>query len=384
MLLKTVALAALLLLQNNKPAPGFTLKDAQGREVSLASYKGKVVLLNFWATWCVGCKQEIPWFMDFQTKYKADGLEVLGVSLDDEGWKVLKPYLAEHPMNYTVVLGNDDISALYGGIDALPATLLIDRQGNIAYSHNGVVDRTECDKELQALLAPKALPAQMAFDVASIRLAPAQPLDTRYISRNREDTRLIYNGVSVLDLIAEAYHVQHRQISGPDWLSTQIFDITATYPKDSGEKAIPEMLKTLLAQRFGVKLHEESKEMPLYAITSAKTGVKMKKAEADLGKFNVKAGKTVAHIEAANTVAQLADQLSGMLDRPVVDQSGLEGDWVIDLQWTLDSSDAPGADSVAPSIFTAMQEQLGLRLAPAKGPVRQLIVDHAEKTPTDN
>lgn len=152
MLLKTIALAALLLFQSNKPAPGFALKNAQGREVSLASYKGKVVLLNFWATWCVGCKQEIPWFMDFQTKYKADGLEVLGVSLDDEGWKVLKPYLSEHPINYTIVLGNDHIADLYGGVDALPTTLLIDRQGNIASTHTGVVDQTQVEKELRELL----------------------------------------------------------------------------------------------------------------------------------------------------------------------------------------------------------------------------------------
>src|SRR5580693_8152705 len=100
MVLKSIAIAALLLAQANKPAPDFTVKDAQGREVSLSDYKGKVVLLNFWATWCAGCKQEIPWFMDFQTKYQANGLVVLGVSLDDDGWKVLNPYLEEHPMNY--------------------------------------------------------------------------------------------------------------------------------------------------------------------------------------------------------------------------------------------------------------------------------------------
>src|SRR5271165_1797274 len=98
MLLKTIAAAVLFLAQTNKPAPGFTLQDPNGAKVSLADFKGKVVLLNFWATWCVGCKQEIPWFTDFQTKYKKDGLAVVGVSLDDEGWKVLKPYLAEHPI----------------------------------------------------------------------------------------------------------------------------------------------------------------------------------------------------------------------------------------------------------------------------------------------
>jgi cytochrome c biogenesis protein CcmG/thiol:disulfide interchange protein DsbE len=155
MLLKTLAAAVLFLAQANKPAPGFTLQDPTGAKVSLADYKGKVVLLNFWATWCVGCKQEIPWFIDFETKYKKEGLTVLGVSLDDEGWKVLKPYLAEHPMNYQVVLGNDDVATLYGGVDALPTTLLIDRDGNIASTHTGVVDRIGIEKELQLLLTAK-------------------------------------------------------------------------------------------------------------------------------------------------------------------------------------------------------------------------------------
>jgi peroxiredoxin len=155
MLLKSIAIAALLLAQGNKPAPNFTVKDGQGRDVSLSDYKGKVVLLNFWATWCTGCKQEIPWFMDFQTKYKADGLVVLGVSLDDDGWKVLKPYLEEHPMNYQVVLGNDAVANLYGGVDAMPTTLLIDRKGNIVSMHSGVVERDPFEKDLQALLNAK-------------------------------------------------------------------------------------------------------------------------------------------------------------------------------------------------------------------------------------
>ena len=234
------------------------------------------------------------------------------------------------------------------------------------------------------LLVPFALAAQPSFDVASIKLAPAHPFGSRSVSKNREETRLIYQGVSIRGLIADAYHVQQRQVSAPDWIDTQIFDITATYSKEAGEKAIPEMLKSMLAERFGLKLHEETKDMPLYSIQPAKTGVKMKKAEADLGKFNTQSGKTAAHITAAASMSSLAEQLSGMLDRPVVDQSGLEGDWVIDLQWTLDSSDAPGADSIAPSIFTAMQEQLGLRLVAGKGPVRQLVVDHVEKLPTEN
>jgi peroxiredoxin len=162
MLFRTLVTALLLLTPLNaaddlvrKAAPAFALPDAKGAQVGLADYKGKVVLLNFWATWCTGCKEEIPWFIDFQDKYRAKGLEVVGVSMDDEGWKVVNSWLAEHPLNYKILLGNDVMANLYGGVDALPMTLLIDRTGKIVSSHTGVVDRAVCEKELQVLLDEK-------------------------------------------------------------------------------------------------------------------------------------------------------------------------------------------------------------------------------------
>jgi uncharacterized protein (TIGR03435 family) len=123
--------------------------------------------------------------------------------------------------------------------------------------------------------------------------------------------------------------------------------------------------------------------MSLYAIMPAKAGPKMMPAE-KAGNFNSNTGKALAHITATATLASLADNLSGLLDRPVVDQSGLAGAWVIDLQWAPDSTDAPAGDTTAPSLFTAMQEQLGLRLVPTKGSVQILVVDHAEKVPSEN
>jgi thiol-disulfide isomerase/thioredoxin len=87
--------AALQPANERKPAPEFTLQDSSGRTVQLKDYHGKVVLLDFWATWCHGCKQEIPWFSEFEKTYGAQGLAVVGVSMDEEGWKVLKPFLAE-------------------------------------------------------------------------------------------------------------------------------------------------------------------------------------------------------------------------------------------------------------------------------------------------
>jgi cytochrome c biogenesis protein CcmG/thiol:disulfide interchange protein DsbE len=140
---------------NRKAAPPFALKDAEGKTVSLEDYKGKVVLLNFWATWCGPCKIEIPWFMDFEQKYKDRGFAVVGVSMDEEGWKVVKPYLAEEKINYRVLLGNDSVGTLYGGVDSLPTTFVIDRDGRIAATHIGLVSKSDYQDEILELLEVK-------------------------------------------------------------------------------------------------------------------------------------------------------------------------------------------------------------------------------------
>ena len=123
---------------SNKPAPEFALKDANGQTVHLSDYRGKVVLLDFWATWCGPCKVEIPWFIDFEAQFKNKGFAVVGVSMDEDGWNVIKPYVQKMNMNYRVLLGNDTVSNAYGGLDSLPTTLLIDRDGGIASVHVGV------------------------------------------------------------------------------------------------------------------------------------------------------------------------------------------------------------------------------------------------------
>ena len=139
--------------KDRKPAPAFTLKDANGQQVSLADYKGKVVLLNFWATWCGPCKIEIPWFVEFEQKFKDKGFAVLGVAMDEEGWEVVKPYLAEKKVNYRNLLGNDTVAQLYGGVDSLPTTFVIDRDGRIASAHVGLVSKSDYQNEIQTLLA---------------------------------------------------------------------------------------------------------------------------------------------------------------------------------------------------------------------------------------
>jgi len=105
-----------------RAAPNFTLADIKGAPVHLSDYKGKVVLLNFWATWCGPCKIEIPWFIEFEKTYKDRGFATLGVSLDDNGWKAVKPFVALKAINYPVMAGNDHVSELFGGIDSLPTS----------------------------------------------------------------------------------------------------------------------------------------------------------------------------------------------------------------------------------------------------------------------
>lgn len=140
-------------LKDRKPAPDFKLKDSSGQIVKLSDYKGKVVLLNFWATWCGPCTLEIPWFEQFEQQYRSKGFEVLGVSMDEDGWEVVKPYIAEHKINYRVVIGNDSVGELYGGVDSLPTTFIIDREGRFAFPpHVGLAGKNEYLSEIQTLL----------------------------------------------------------------------------------------------------------------------------------------------------------------------------------------------------------------------------------------
>src|SRR3984957_7084415 len=145
--------AALVPAAERQPAADFALLDASGKTAKLKDYRGQVVLLDFWATWCTGCKKEIPWFSEFHRKYGAQGFAVVGVSMDDGGWNVVKPFLAENRVPYRMLLGNDATAKLYG-IESLPDTFLIDRKGRVAAAYKAVlVDKDDVETNIKALLS---------------------------------------------------------------------------------------------------------------------------------------------------------------------------------------------------------------------------------------
>jgi len=137
-----------------KPANlNFTLKDLSNNDVKLSSFKGKVILLDFWATWCGPCKIEIPWFIEFQNKYGKQGLQVVGVSIDDTLDK-LKPYAERMKMNYVVLQGlnHDDVQDAYGPMFGIPVTAVISREGKICMKHAGLASKPSFEKMIQGLL----------------------------------------------------------------------------------------------------------------------------------------------------------------------------------------------------------------------------------------
>jgi cytochrome c biogenesis protein CcmG/thiol:disulfide interchange protein DsbE len=150
--LLTEGTPALRAVENRMAAPDFILRDVRGVPVRLGDYRGKVVLLHFWATWCGPCRTEIPWFQEFGEVYRDRGFTVLGVAMDEDGRSAVKAYPDRRKGNYRILLGNEQVARKYGGIAALPVSLLIDREGRVATEHVGIASKREFEREIAELL----------------------------------------------------------------------------------------------------------------------------------------------------------------------------------------------------------------------------------------
>lgn len=220
--------------------------------------------------------------------------------------------------------------------------------------------------------AQNATTPEPQFEVASIK--PSAPGSRGPTIFNPTRERFAINGITTKGLIAYAYDVRDFQVSGgPSWVGSAEYDIVAKPQGEASGQRILAMARGLLAERFNLTLHHESKEMPVLALAVAKGGPRLQPS-AGTGGPEVRGGR--GRLVARNvTMGLLAAQLAGrVLDRPVLDRTGIAGEFDINLEWTPDES-----SDLGPSIFTALQEQLGLKLESQKGVVDVLVVDHVER-----
>lgn len=258
------------------------------------------------------------------------------------------------------------------------------------------------------------------FEVASVKPAPP-PTGGRIMMRMASDAgRLDWANVTLKACIAAAYRIKEYQISGPDWLTSERYNLVAKLPEGASSGQVPEMLQALLAERFKLKLHRDTKEQPIYALVVAKNGPKMKESDPSDAPPRAPGGPGVGpggpgmrgrmmfrpgQLEAKQmALPDFAELLARFVDRTVLDMTELKGLYDFKLDYTPDprvmqkmiagagmppGGPPPGAGGEAPaesgpSIFTAVQEQLGLKLDGRKAPVELLVIDHVEKVPTEN
>lgn len=241
---------------------------------------------------------------------------------------------------------------------------------------------------LLSIVALAASAQRPAFEVASIK--PNRSLggmSSIHLSKGR----VSMENVSLKKVLLNAYGIpddREYTINGPGWLATERFDIDATFPGDTPLPRVRQMMQTLLAERFKLALHRETRQLPMYSLVIAKNGLKIHPAEGGQGRTSGGPGR----LEATKiTMQRLADLLAHSVGLPVIDSTGVKGIFDFTLQWSPDETPKIGATDgnetagvAGPSIFTALQEQLGLKLMSEKGPVEVLIVDHIEKAPTEN
>jgi uncharacterized protein (TIGR03435 family) len=295
-----------------------------------------------------------------------------------------------------------------------------------------------------AMLTAAAFAQAPTFEVASIKPAgPINPMDVAsgklYIGMTVTAGRVDIGSLSMTNLIGIAYNMKAYQISGPSWVSTERFDVLAKLPAGATSEQVPAMLQALLAERFKLAMHKDSKEQSVFALVVGKGGPKLKEAEPDaaapegttgvsIGSPDAKGGVMVSagpagpmrmtmgpggamHMELQKaTMGVFADMLARFVDRPVVDQTELKGNYQVALDLSMEAISGmarsagvmmPGAlgggggdagrpapadaasDPSGSSIFASVQ-QLGLKLEPRKLPVETLVIDHLEKTPAEN
>jgi uncharacterized protein (TIGR03435 family) len=256
---------------------------------------------------------------------------------------------------------------------------------------------------LAGCAAAQIADSSLSFEVASVKRAPMAPgpisgfVSGGRVSRSPDPLLFRRFGATLSSLLSAAYGLREQQIIGPDWLTTERYDILARAPEGATAGKRLTMLQNLLAERFGVKQHRETRDLPVYEMVVAKGGPKLKAAGAERAIImvveapfligSVDGVQVNRLVKARGSLETLAARMSRVADRMILDRTGLKGEYDIDLYWWPGGprSDSPDAASLpVVSLEKAFETQLGLRLEAKKIPVDVLVVDHAQKVPTKN
>ena len=225
-----------------------------------------------------------------------------------------------------------------------------------------------------------AVPAK-PFDLATVKQNKSAGINTitgRGGSIRLTRGQIAMENVALWKALGFAYGIGEDKdyaITGPAWLKTERYDIVAKLPPDTTWEQRLQMFQALLAERFKMSVHHETKDLPVYALVVAREGFKLKEVEMGRGGFSAGRGQIKAE---KLGLAAFAQRLSQIVDRPVLDQTGMAGVFDFTVEW------APDDDTTGPSLFTALQQQLGLRLEARRGSVDVLVVDRADRVPIEN
>jgi len=239
---------------------------------------------------------------------------------------------------------------------------------------------------VEALAKRPPAPAK-SFEVASVKINKSggiNGISGRGGAIRPSRGQIAMENVTLWKALGFAYGIGEDRdyaIAGPDWLRTERYDIIAKVPPETSWAQITAMMQTLLTERFKMTLHRETKEMPLYALVATKDGFKGVEVDPGHGGFSI--GRGIVKTQ-GGTMAAFADRLGQVLDRPVLDQTGIRGVFAFKLEWAPDDSTGAAPAEPGPSIFSAIQQQLGLKLEARRGPVEILVVDRAYRVPIEN
>jgi uncharacterized protein (TIGR03435 family) len=234
------------------------------------------------------------------------------------------------------------------------------------------------------ILATFSMAAQRVYEAASVKLNNSGSGSS---SSHGSKGHIVFTNVSLKQLVERAYEVKPIQVTGPDWMENVRVDIMAKYPPDLKREDQPLMLRSLLEERFKLAVHHKSQDLPGYALVVAKSGFKLKPVDDAGGPSTSSNGKNHVRTLTAKTtpMKQLADFLTRTLGEMVVDQTGIDGVYNFEMTWAEEDQKPDDATAdTAPSLFTALQETLGLRLKPEKVPADIIVVDHLERVPVEN